>query len=318
MKLTLQQQVKLELEAAVVRSYVQLEMEFTLRDIAEEYLQQVNQRLSIARRSLVAGITTQMDVSEMETPLPMARAQIDGIDERISLLKNQLAALTGQGPGAGDSIMRPALTLEAAIGLPDQLPANLVGRRPDVLAYRWRVEAAQQSIEGAKAAFYPNINLMAFVGFQALGFGQLISSAASIAGVGPAISLLIFDGGRRRGNLSAKTANYDIAVENYNNVLVRALQDVSDQLVILQSNAKQLGEARQAFANALKTYQLAQTSYHAGLSNYQHVLDMHVVVIKQKEAVAQLQAIRLDTHAGLMRALGGGTIDKDMTTTNKP
>jgi len=193
--------------------------------------------------------------------------------------------------------------------LPDKLPANLIGRRPDVLAYRWRVEAAQQNIEGAKAAFYPNINLVAFIGFQALGFGQLISNAAAIAGAGPAISLPIFDGGRRRGNLTAKTASYDIAVDSYNETLIKALQDVSDQLAVLQSNAKQRKETEKAQATALKAHALAESSYKAGLSNYLHVLVTHETILRQKEIIAHLQAARLDTYAGLMRALGGGTID---------
>jgi NodT family efflux transporter outer membrane factor (OMF) lipoprotein len=303
------QQVKLELETATVRSYVQLAMEFTLRDIAEERLHELQQRMSITRRSHAAGLGTEMEVLEADTPLPLARAQIEVIDVRISLLRNQLAALSGQGPGAGDTIKRPTLSLDAATGLPERLPANLVGRRPDVQAYRWRVEAAQQNIDGAKAAFYPNINLLAFIGFQALGFGQLISSAANIAGIGPAISLPIFDGGRRRGNLSAKTASFDIAAENYNEVLVRALQDVSDQLVVLQSNARQRNEAEQALATAHKANELARISYRAGLSNYQHALDTEEIVLRQQESIAQLQAVRLDAYASLMRALGGGTME---------
>ncbi len=303
------QQVKLELATTVVRHYVQLAMEFTLRDIAEEHLQQLEQREAIARRGLAAGIGTEMDLAEAETPLPLARAHIEAINTRIGLLRNQLAALSGQGPGAGETIKRPGMSLNAGIGLPDQLPANLIGRRPDVLAYRWRVEATRQNIEGAKAAFYPNINLLAFVGLQALGFGQLISSAANIAGVGPALSLPIFDGGRRRGNLSAKTALHDMAVENYNEVLVRALQDVSDHLLVLQSNARQRTEAEHALETAHKAHELALSAYHAGLSNYQHVLDTHSVVLRQQENIAQLHAMRLDAHAGLMRALGGGALD---------
>lgn len=311
-------QVKLALETAVVRSYVQLQMQFTLRDIAQEHLDQVMQRILIARHSLAAGIGTAMEVSEMETPLPLARAHIEGIDAHIHILKNQLAALTGSGPGFGDSITKPVLVLNAPIGLPDTLPANLIGRRPDVLAYRWRVEAATKNISGAKAEFYPNINLLAFIGFQALSFSNLLSSAANIAGVGPAISLPIFDGGRRRSNLAGKTASYDVAVDNYNSIVVSALQDVSDQLVILQSNKQQLDEAGQALQNANKTYLMAQKSYHAGLSNYQHVLDLHQVVLQQQETIASLQAIKLDAYAGLMRALGGGTLDKSVTVISQP
>ena len=312
------QQVRLGLTTAIVRSYVQLAMEHTLRDIAEQQRHEVQERISITRRSLAAGLGTQMEVLEAETALPLANAEIEAIDARIRLLHNQLAALTGKGPGGGDGITRPALTLDATIGLPDQLPANLIGRRPDVLAHRWRVEAAQQNIEGAKAAFYPNINLLAFVGFQALGFGQLISSAAGIAGVGPAVSLPMFDGGRRRGNLSAKTASYDIAVENYNEVVVRALQDVSDQLVVLQSNSRQNIQAEQSLTTAIKAHDMANASYRAGLSNFMHVLHTHEVVLRQQENIAHLQAVRLDAYAELMRALGGGLIDPTTTATEKP
>jgi len=302
------QQVKLTLQTATVSRYVQLAMEFALRDVAIEHAHEVEQLISIVSRSYAAGLSTKMEVYEAQTPLPLARAQIEAIDSRISLLRNQLAALTGQGPGAGDTITRPKLRLEVATGLPDKLPASLIGRRPDVIAYRWRVEAAQDNIAAAKAAFYPNINLIAFIGMQAIGFGQLISSAASIAGVGPAISLPIFDGGRRRGNLSAKTANYDIAVEGYNEVLVNALQDVADQLLLLQSNAQQRRQTEQALAMASKAHDLAKMSYRAGLNNYLHVLTTHETMLQQQEIIVQLQAARLASYAGLMRALGGGTM----------
>lgn len=303
------QQVKLEIVTAIVRSYVRLSMEYALRDIAEERLAEVEKHVSIVKRGLKAGLATGMQASEAETALPMARVHIEAIDAHIALTKNQLAALAGQGPGAGEKLDRPSIKLETVIGLPDTLPANLVGRRPDILAHRWHVEAAGENIEGAKAAFYPNINLLAFIGFQALGFGQLISNAAAIGGVGPAISLPIFDGGRRKSNLSSKTAAYDMAVESYNAVLVQALQDVSDQLVILQSNKKQRAEAGQALELAEKAHRLARQSYQAGLDNYQHVLDAEAAVLRQQEVMIRLEAERQEGHAGLMRALGGGVTD---------
>jgi NodT family efflux transporter outer membrane factor (OMF) lipoprotein len=311
------QQVKLEIVTAIVRSYVRLSMEYALRDIAEERMAEVEKRVSIAKRGLKAGLGTGMQVSEAETALPMARAHIESIDAHIALTKNQLAALAGQGPGAGERLQRPSIKLEAAIGLPDTLPANLVGRRPDILAHRWHVEAAGENIESAKAAYYPNINLLAFVGFQALGFGQLLSSAAAIGGVGPAISLPLFDGGRRKSQLTGRTAAYDMAVEQYNAVLVQALQDVSDQLVILQSNEKQRKDAEQALALAEKAHRLSKQSHQAGLDNFQHVLDTEATVLRQREVMVQLEAERQETHAGLMRALGGGVTEALMQAESK-
>jgi outer membrane protein TolC len=106
-------------------------------------------------------------------------------------------------------------------------------------------------------------------------------------------------------------------VENYNGALIRALQDVSDQLVMLQSNSKQLAEAETALKFASKAFTLAQTGYRVGLSNYQHVLDAKILVIRQQETIAQMQAVRLDSYAGLMRALGGGMVEEAAKNTNQ-
>ena len=164
------------------------------------------------------------------------------------------------------------------ISLPDYVPANLIGRRPDVVAQRWRVEAAGKNIEVAKAGFYPDINISAFLGFQSLGFAGFLSSNAAMRGIAPAISLPIFEGGRLRSQLGAQTANYDAAVESYNNTLVLALQAVADQIVRLKSSEKQKAEIEKALALAQKSYDLAQRGYHSGISEYLTVLNTQTVL----------------------------------------
>ncbi len=304
------QQVKLTLITAVVSNYIQLSIAYEFRDLSFERLELRKKELAITRRALAAGLGTEMAVIEAEMPISIIRGQIETIDQRIALIGNQIAAMSGQGPGAANEITRPKILFHATIGLPDELPANLIGRRPDLLAHRWHMEAAAKDIESAKADFYPNINLLAFVGFQALGFGQFISGSSMVAGVGPAISLPIFDGGRRRGNLSAKTAEYDIAVEKYNATLINALQDVSKQLLILQSNSRQHSEAEIGLSLVKKSYALAQKSYQAGLENYQHVIAANANLLVQQELMASLQGEKLQAYAELMQALGGGVFDE--------
>ncbi len=300
------QMVRLELVTAIVRSYVQMALEYELRDIALANKTEIEQRIAILRRGLNAGMGTEMQATEAQTHLPLARMQIEALDMRIALLGSQIAAYTGQGPGAGERIARPAMNLDAAIGLPEVLPANLIGRRPDVLAYRWQVEAARNGIESATAAFYPDMTMLAVAGSEALGFGQLCSASAAMAGAGPAISLPIFDGGRRRAYLSAKSAAYDIAVDNYNAQLVLALQEISDQLSELQSNAVERAQAQIALASSQKSCSLAEASYRAGLGDYAHVIDAKIAMLQQQAALAGLQAAELDGYAGLMRSIGGG------------
>jgi len=302
------QKVKLELVKAIVQSYVQLSMAFAIRDVEEERISVIKQRVSILRRELSAGLSTHMVLNEVEAELPLANAKRDKIDEYIAVLKNQLAALTGQGSGAGEQIVRPSISLQTAVSLPSQLPANLVGRRPDIVAYRWRIEAAKENIKSAKADFYPNINLISFIGFQALGFSQLLSNSAAIGGVGPAFSLPIFDGGRRRSNLAAKTTQYDIAVDSYNVTLINAFQEISDQLVILKSNGSQKSQVQAALSLTQKSYGSAEIGYNAGLENYQYMLKLKSVMLDDQELLARLDAKRLEAYASLMSALGGGVL----------
>ncbi|HTD03283.1 efflux transporter outer membrane subunit [Undibacterium sp.] len=309
---------QLQLETSVVRSYLHLALQYQLRDVAAASLQQQESIASIARRRLRAGLGTQLELSQAETSLPVAHSNIEQLDESISLLRNQIAALSGQGPGAGDAIQRPRLLPEVMgkastqlpIVLPDYVPANLIGRRPDVVAQRWRVEAAGKNIAVAKAGFYPDINISAFLGFQSIGFAGFLTANSAIRGIAPAISLPIFEGGRLRSRLGAETANYDAAVESYNNTLVLALQSVADQIVKLKSSEKQKTQIEQALALAQTSYELAQRGFHSGISEYLTVLNAQTVLLQQQQRMEQVNAVYLDTWAQLMQALGGGLEEK--------
>lgn len=299
--------VKLNLETAVVRTYIALSLQYAARDIARTTLQQRQDILAITQAREVAGLATEFERSQAETPVPAARAELESITEAIALLHNQLSALTGRGPGYGEEILRPTLLLDVPIQLPSMLPADLLGRRPDVAAQRWRVESAGKSIKVAKAAFYPNINLTAYIGWSALGFAQFMSAGTLAHGFGPAITLPIFEGGRLRSELGVATADYDEAVESYNATLIEALQSVSDALVTLRSLDKQRVEADKAKALAERAYDIAMRGYSAGLTNYLDVLNAQNQTLVEALRKAKIEARRLDAHALLMQALGGGS-----------
>jgi NodT family efflux transporter outer membrane factor (OMF) lipoprotein len=299
---------QLELEANVVRAYIGMSMNYALLDIAKATLQQQQQIVDLANRRLKGGLGTQLELSQAETPIPEYERQIDALDEAIALGRNQLAALAGKGPGAGDSITRPALSLAAPAGLPSTLPADLLGHRPDIVAARWTVAAQARGIDVAKANFYPDINLLASIGgYAAAGplFQFLRSANGSWTG-GPALSLPIFDGGRLRSELGASDAGYDAAVEQYNQTLVSALKDVADQVVRLRSLQTQEDDAERSVAAARKNYDLAKEGYKRGLTDYLNVLIAQNQLLRAQEGVARIQAQRLGAHASLMTALGGG------------
>jgi hypothetical protein len=162
----------------------------------------------------------------------------------VQLTRNALAALVGQ-PECRRRLPARAFRCKAAVP-PPALPADLLGRRADIAAARWRVEAATQDVASAKAQFYPNINLSAFAGLSSIGLGRLLDAGSRQWGVGPALRLPIFDAGRLRANLRGKTADLDAAVESYNGAVLDAVRDVADQVASCKSITRQQAEQREA------------------------------------------------------------------------
>jgi len=295
---------RLALSANIAQAYVQLMRAYLQMDVAQNTLKQREQIHSLTRQRYEAGIDTQLAVRQTEAALPATREQIAQLNETIDLTRNQLAALLGQGPDRGLSIVRPQANKLGAAEIPSYVPAELIGRRPDVVAQRWRVEATHQDIDVAKAQFYPNINLGAFVGFQSIGLTDFLQSRA--AGASAAITLPIFDGGKLRGNLAGKNAEYDIAVESYNQTLVDALHDVVDQLASLRSVTEQRKQQQLARTSTQAAYDLALQRFREGVGNYLEVLTAESQLLAQQSLDVDLRARSLSLSINLNRALGGG------------
>jgi NodT family efflux transporter outer membrane factor (OMF) lipoprotein len=190
--------------------------------------------------------------------------------------------------------------------LPSELPAELIGRRPDVVAQRWRAEAAGQEIQVARTRFYPNISLTALLGVQRLGFSDWFSDGSRIAGIGPALTLPLFDAGRLRSGLALRNAEYDIAVEQYNATVVDAVRDVVNQLIAQRWVEEERTQQRDALATAQASFDLALQRYRAGIGNYLQVLatQSQLLAAQRQQVDLDMRAIELDI--GLARALGGG------------
>ncbi len=297
-----------ELETAVVRTYIKLSLQYSLLDIAHETLRQRTGMLHIARELYDAGIGSELAVRQAETPIPTSRAAIIALESDIAVTKQTLAALTGRGPGAGAGITRPVLRLDAVPPLPQELPAELTGRRPDIAIRRLRVEAAKGGITVAKAAFYPNINLAATFGYAGIGIGNIFSASALETGVGPAISLPLFQGGRLRGGLTAATAAYDEAVEEYNAAVILAFGAVAGKVETMNSLERRAAEEAKALRPARRAYAIASKGYRTGLTDYLNVLAAQNALLQEEERNAGIAAERLDAYAQLMHELGGGYV----------
>ncbi|MFI4982415.1 MAG: efflux transporter outer membrane subunit, partial [Nevskiales bacterium] len=158
---------RLAVAGAVSRAYIELDRNYALADLARRSEAQRQQILGITRSRVKAGLDTNVELREAEGAVPQAHVDLLQAESDQARSVHLLAALSGQGAGAYAGIERPTLQHEAVLNLPQTLPADLLGRRPDLLAARSRVEAASAGQAAAKAAFYPDINLVAFAGTSA-------------------------------------------------------------------------------------------------------------------------------------------------------
>ena len=303
--------VKLSLASATARAYNQLARLYVLRDIAQQEITQREQIDRITAGRIATGLDTQVERKTAQANLATSRATLAALDGSILTTRYQLAALLGAGPDRGLAITRPTLGVGDEVRLPDNLPADLVSRRPDLVAAKWRVDALTHDVKEAKAEFYPDINLSAAIGLDAFGFGRFLTAASRTASAGPAIHLPIFDGGQLRAQLKGRYADFDYAVATYNQTLVAALSEVATQLAQIRATDAQLTDAQDAQDAARGADQLALTQYKAGLTNQLTVLNADTTALAADQQVANLRMNRRDQQIALAAALGGGYVDSD-------
>ena len=317
-----QQAAQADLQAArallasnVARAWVGLARLASQREIAQRTLAQRQAQLGLTRQRVQAGLDTLLEQRLAEGSLPASRAQIEALTGQMALARHQLALLSGQPPQALADIS-PRLNTLKALPTPQRVGADLLGRRADVVAARWRVEAAAQDVALARSQFYPDINLVGFIGLNALGLDRLLALPSRNIGVGPALRLPLFDGGRLRANLRTKAAEADAAVAAYNSAVLAAAHEAADAGTQLQSLARQQAEQVQALAATESAYDLAVQRYRAGLGTQLVVLAAESAVLAQRSQAIDLQARTLDSQVALMHALGGGWIDSTPSSTS--
>jgi NodT family efflux transporter outer membrane factor (OMF) lipoprotein len=296
---------RLLLAGAIAQSYLELYRQHALADIAVRSEAQRQNIVNITQRRVAAGLDTRLELKQAEGQLPQARVAREQAQAAVDVAIHQLAALTGQGAEAYKDITRPTLSVEAALPVPAALPINLLARRPDVLSARLNVEAADAQRLSAKAAFYPDISLQAIAGIGAFGFNNLVKWSARGGGVGPVISLPLFDGGLLRAQYRGSEAQLDAAIDGYNDTVLRAVQQTSDQITQLDALAHEKGDEQETLDANEVAYHLAEERYAAGLANYLTVLNAETQVLTARQNMVDILTTQANTRITLLLAVGG-------------
>jgi len=266
------------------------------------------QSAELVEQRVTNGLENRGPLAEANALVAIAKTQQDAVEGAIARTRNEIAALIGKGPDRGLTLTPPETMTLVPFGLPRSLPADLVGRRPDIVAARLRAEAAAHEIDAAHAAFYPNIDLEGSFGLQSLDIADFANHGSIVGAFGPALHLPLFEGGKLTGAYRGARASYDAAVASYDQTVTHALKDVADAVVNARQLTAELAHAREALKDSQEAWRVAELRYKGGLSPYLDVLTAEGTLLTQRQNVSDLEAQNFAQNIALVRALGGGYV----------
>jgi NodT family efflux transporter outer membrane factor (OMF) lipoprotein len=198
--------------------------------------------------------------------------------------------------------------------VPVEVPSTLLERRPDIAAAERTVAAANEQIGIAVAAYYPTLTLSATGGFEATNIVKWFSLPSQFWSLGAQLPEVVFEGGKRRAQVSMTEAQYDATVASYRQAVLTAFQQVEDNLAALRILAEEATAVDRAVKAAEDSLTIATYQYKAGTVNYLTVITAQATALADEKTAVDLLTRRLTSSVLLIQALGGGWDSKTVPT----
>ena len=295
----------LTLAGAVADTYFGWQADQSRLALARRREAAVTREGAILRARIQAGLEPGEQIERATAALAAAREQIAALKGSAALREVALAALVGRSRQELPALQAKPLPALSG-GVPDDVTLDLIGRRADIMASRWRVEAAQKTQAGARADFYPDVSINGLLGLQSLDIAHLLEYGSRVPAITGAIHLPLFDAGRLKGRYGAAQAASDAAVASYQDAVLTATREVATQAATRGQLAAQHAQRAAAVAATLGLERGAAARARQGVTDPQPELEATRSWLEQSDALLQLDAAALSADIGLQRALGGG------------
>lgn len=228
------------------------------------------------------------------------------IKEEVANDKYLINLLRGKGPDAKLKINEVLPSVPESLEIPKTLSVDLLARRPDLMAQIWRVEALSHDVGAAKADFYPNVNLIGFLGLQSGAFANFLQGNSKTFGLSPAFTLPIFTAGAIGANVNAKKAEFDAAVYSYNDLILKSCQEVCSVLQFAQSIYLQKQAQDMIVGAAKERFEITSLRAISGLDNLLELYRFRAELILKELDQITLLYNQYVAAIKLIKSLGGG------------
>jgi NodT family efflux transporter outer membrane factor (OMF) lipoprotein len=293
--------------AEVARDYVQLRGIQTQLAIAHTNIHTAQQSLELTQARYRGGLTTDLDVANAAAELASDQAQVPQLEQQQDEQINALSFLLGEAPQAlRAELITPGAVPPVPPRVPVGVPSELARRRPDIRAAEAQLHAATADIGVAIGDFYPKITLDGSFGLQALKFKDMGNWAARQYGLGPTISIPIFEGGRLRATLQLRKTEQQEAALNYQTTVLQAWHDVDNAMTDYAAEQRRRDALAEAVKQSQRAFGLAQQRYTQGVADFLNVLDAQRTLLQAQLQLAESTTTVSANLVQLYKALGGG------------
>jgi NodT family efflux transporter outer membrane factor (OMF) lipoprotein len=296
--------VKLELQTDLASYYFEIRGLDSQKRLLDDTVVAYQKAYDLNNNRYNGGVASKAEVAQAKTQLDQTQAQEIDLGVQRAQLEHAIAVLTGKPPGGFHvSVAELKNTLPV---IPVGIPSQLLERRPDIAASERQVQAANQQIGIAMAAFYPDLMIAAQGGFEAGSIVNWFTWPSRFWSVGPQLAQTIFDAGQRRAQVNISQAAYDATVASYRQTSLTAFQEVEDNLAALRVLEQEAAKQHEATQSAELSQQLEMNRYKGGLDTYLNVITAQSIALSNERTEVTLNQRRMDASVQLVRALGGG------------
>ena len=294
---------RLSLQSILATAYMQLRRDDSLIMLLTQSIAAYQLELDMMQHRHDVGISSGLDVARSQTLLEQTKAQkYQALSDR-AVQEHGIALLLGLSPS--QLSIEPSALVPAYPQIPATVPSDVLQRRPDIAGAERRVEAANDEIGVAKAAFYPQISLGMFAGFMNTQNGGLLSAPNRYWSMGPLAFLNIFDAGLRQAVVDQAEAKTREVTAAYRQTVLNGFREVEDNLARLNYLSSVDEHETLAVKAAEHTFDLANNLYREGAANYLDVVDAEIAKLDTEQTELDVQQARLVATVGLIEYIGG-------------
>ena len=299
--------VMVSLCASVATAYMQLRTYEEEINVAKQHIVSQKEVCRITEARYNADLGNMLDVTQAKVVLYETEATLPTLESNVRTMKNSIALLIGEYPGAVDDL------LDSYLGLPQYqqtvdigVPAELLRRRPDIVEAEMELAEYAAAIGVAKKDFLPTLSFTGDIGTSAHSGGNLFSKKSFTYSVAPQLSWTLFEGLSRNYALAESKLQFEAAIDQYNLTVMTAVEEVDNALVNYAALLNAIELQTRVVAESKKSMELSFELYRSGLTMFTNVVDGQISWLTNQNTLTEMQGEALAALVTIYKSLGGG------------